>query len=145
MNLSYIRSLCAIAGLSMAFGASALTRATTAEGRPFVTGGVGTAEQGMLESEHDRYSLWAITAARGSGAYLADVHVRITDDKSRIVFDRRLDGPWLMIDLPRGRYAVEAVYQGQAKRRTASIGSGDHDQMVFYFDVPDNVPQAASR
>jgi hypothetical protein len=140
MNLFHKARSCAIVGLSLACGlASAMTRATTAGGQPYVSGGVGQGELRTLEAERDRYSLWAITAARHSGAYLADVRVRIVDVENGTVFDGRLDGPWLLIDLPRGRYSVEATYKDQTHRKTTSISAGDHRQMVFYFDAPGDV------
>jgi hypothetical protein len=56
--------------------------------------------------------------------------------RGRTVFDGPLDGPFLMIDLPRGRYTVEATWGDQTVRRTLSIGRDDHDRMVLYFNVP---------
>ena len=116
--------------------AGAATTGTSAAGYPYVSGGVGDSEQRALQADRGRYSLWAVTAARGSGAFLADVRVRVTDQRQRTVFDGALDGPWLMIDLPRGRYTVEATHDGQTVRRTTAIGQGEHERMVLYFNVP---------
>ena len=79
--------------------------------------------------------LWIMTAARTSGAHLADVDVAIVNDKGERVFERHLDGPWLMIDLPLGRYEVHARTGEQAQSRITTIHPGDHHQIVFYFDV----------
>ena len=126
----------AAAGLCAAAAAGAATTGTSVAGHPYVGGGVGNSEQQALQSDRGRYSLWAVTAARGSGAFLADVRVRVTDERQRTVFDGALDGPWLMIDLPRRRYTVEASHDGQTVRRTASIGAGEPQRMVLYFNVP---------
>lgn len=128
---------CTIAGLSVACAAAnAVTAGSTAGGHPYVSGGVGDTEQRRLIADSHQYSLWMITAARGSGAYLADAHLRVADTRGRTVFDGPLDGPFLMIDLPRGRYTVEATWGDQTVRRTVSIGRDDHDRMVLYFNVP---------
>ena len=135
-TMKYLQSVCAAAGLCAAAAAGAATTDTSVAGHPYVSGGVGNSEQQALRADRGRYSLWAVTAARGSGAYLAEVRVRVTDEQQRTVFDRELDGPWLMIDLPRGRYTVEASHDGQTVRRTASIGAGGPQRMVLYFNVP---------
>jgi hypothetical protein len=143
MNLTRSAMLCLALGLSLAASpAMPLTRATAAGGMAFVAGGVGEAEARAMEGERDKYSLWIITAARGTGAFLADVTVRITDAQNRVLFDQRLDGPWLMIDLPLGKYTVQAIYKDQNDRRTTTIHSGDHHQMVFHFSAPDDVAPA---
>jgi hypothetical protein len=38
--------------------------------------------------------------------------------------------------LPRGRYSVMASRGAQTVSRTVSIGKGDHERMVLYFNVP---------
>ena len=70
--------------------------------------------------------MWVITAAKKSGAYLADVQVKVTDSQQRVVFEAPLDGPWLMIDLPLGRYVVEARLNGETQQRVTTIHPGDH-------------------
>ncbi|MDH4059369.1 MAG: hypothetical protein OEU94_01010 [Aquincola sp.] len=128
--------------VSLALGAvaaPALQMGKTPQGANFVSGGVSHEELRVLHARRDAYSLWVITAASRSGSYLADVLLTIRDSERRVVFSRRLDGPWLMIDLPLGRYQVEAVIEGQAQERTTSIHPGDHHQVFFYFDTGDEV------
>ena len=79
-----------------------------------VSGGVSDGELQSLYAKREQFSLWVITAAKKSGAYLADVRLKVSDSKQRVVFDRKLDGPWLLIDLPLGRYQMEAIYEGEA-------------------------------
>lgn len=127
---------------SLAFAATAapaLQVGQTPQGVNFVCGGVSHEELRLLHARREAYSLWVITAASKSGSYLADVLLTIRDGERRIVFNRRLDGPWLMIDLPLGRYQVEAALDGQAQERTTTIHQGDHHQLFFYFDTHDEV------
>jgi len=127
----------------------AMTSGKTSLGGGYVSGGVGQGEITRLEAQRDKHSLWVITAAKVSGAYLADVQVKIRDSKGRSVLDHRLDGPWLLVDLPQGRFVVEASLNGEILRKTTRISPGDRHQIVFYFDVavetlPDARDAAAS-
>jgi len=115
------------------------TRGKTADGIAFAMGGVTVSDLRALERDKDRFSLWITTAVQKSGAFLADVQVRITDGKDRVVFNQPIPGPWLFIDLPTGKYQVEASYRGKPQSRITQINKGDHHQVVFYFDDPAEV------
>ncbi len=148
-SLSHV-TVCACAVAAAAFiacgDAVAAQEGVTAEGRVFVTGGVSDSEQLALRSQRERFSLWVVTAAKGTGAYLSDVRIKVTDSQQRVLFDAALDGPWLMIDLPLGRYTVEADLAGRKQQHVTTIHPGDHHQAFFYFDVDADVspPEAAS-
>jgi len=120
-----------------------MVRGTTELGQPFVTGGVGADEIDTLNREKAQYALAILTAAKGSGAFLADVHIRITDAKSKQVLDSVMDGPWLLVDLPAGRYLVEAVLNSRVQKSVVTLGAGDHRQTAFYFDVPGEVQSSS--
>ena len=125
--------------VALAFDASAAQSGLTQQGRPFVSGGVSIEELLALHGKRDGYSLWVVTAAHRSGAHLSDVQVRITDTSRNTVFDEKLAGPWLFLDLPLGRYEVEARFNGQTQKRVTTIHPGDLHQALFYFDVPAEV------
>jgi len=119
--------------------AGAMLRGTTDLGVPFVSGGVGTEEVATLSDEKKRYSLAILTAAKGSGAFLADVRIRISDEHSKVVLDTVMDGPWLLVDLPAGRYQVEASVNTLVQKKSVTFSAGDHRETVFYFDAPGQV------
>lgn len=131
--------LTAVLSSAAAPPALALTRSASPQGWAFLDGGVGRSEIESMEAERGKYSLWLITAARMSGAYLADVDISITNDQGAKVFERRLEGPWLMIDLPLGRYEVQARMGQESLKRVTTIHRGDHHQMVFHFNVDADV------
>jgi hypothetical protein len=136
---------CALACAAAATQA-AIVDGNTPQGRAFTQGGASIEELNALHNRRDAFSLWVITAAKRSGAYLADVQLRITDAERRTVFDGRLEGPWLFVDLALGRYTIEARFNGEVQQRVTTIHPGDHHQAFFYFDVPDEVspdPQQA--
>ena len=125
--------LTALLGLAF-MPAGALERGTTELGQSFVSGGVGTTERDTLDLERAGYDLSILTAARGSGNYLADVHIRITDSQSRQVLETVMDGPWLLVDLPAGRYQVEATRNHFVQKHSVTFLASGHSQTVFYFD-----------
>jgi hypothetical protein len=79
------------------------------------------------------------TAARGSGAWLTDVHLTIRDADDHKVFDRQMDGPFLLIDLPPGRYDVVGVHDGEVTRQAVTIPEHGHRESMLYFPVEGEV------
>jgi len=117
--------------------AGAMERGITEVGPPFVSGGVGLEEATALNDEKSHYALAILTATKGSGAFLAHVRIRITDEKSNQVLDTVMDGPWLLVDLAAGRYQVEAFQDTRTQTNVVTFGAGDHRQTVFYFTARD--------
>jgi hypothetical protein len=111
----------------------------TAQGHAFESGGVSQEEIVELRQRRNAYSLWVVTAELRSGAYLADVQVTIRNEQGQSVFDAALDGPWLFINLPLGRYSVQASYLGRTQERTTTIHRGDRHQLFFRFATGDTV------
>ena len=122
-----------ICALCFAGSAQAIQQGATTQGNRYLSGGVSDAEQASLHAQREGFNLWVVTAAKKSGAYLADVRVKVTDSRQRVVFDAALDGPWLLIDLPLGRYVVEARLNGETQQHVTTIHPGDHHQAFFYF------------
>lgn len=136
----FLAVVLAASWFAIPFGVSAKESGTTQQGWPYVSGGVSHEELVELHGHRGEYSLWIVTAAMKSGAYLADARITIRDRKDRrVVFDRPIDGPWLFIALPLGSYEIEAALKGQSQRRFTTIHRGDHHQAFFYFDVADTV------
>lgn len=132
-----------MAGLAAAAPAAhALVEGRTAQGRAFVTGGIGEGEREALAPLRDDVSLRLTVAAKGSGAYLAGTRVRITDRRGATVLDTALDGPWLLVELEGGDYRVAATHRGQTIERRTTVAAGAPRGMVIYFDVDaERVPE----
>lgn len=86
-------------------------------------GGVGEAEQQQMKAAAADYSL-GLTFASDTGAYLADVALRVLDAKGRVVFDTTVRNPIVLVDLPSGRYSIEATYQGRTQRSSVTLAQG---------------------
>jgi hypothetical protein len=108
----------------------------TPDGIAFMEGGIGADEVGVMLAQRSAYSLAIRLAAERSGAYIADAQLRILDAAGKVRFEREVHAPWLLIDLPPGRYVIEAVHDSEVRRRTLTIAPRDHREAVLYFTVP---------
>lgn len=122
------RMLLACAGAAIAFGAQAQAAgavpAMRGEGSArYVCGGIGSDESTAMRAAMKDHPL-SLLFARADGAYLADVAVTIRSASGREALALRADGPVCLVDLPAGRYTVEAVAGGASKRQDVTLGSG---------------------
>ena len=113
--------------------AAAATSGFTPGGADFIVGGQQPQDDAVLRQRRGQYSLLVMTAARAADRGPAEVRLRVLDARRRVVFARALPEPWLLIDLPAGRYEVEAASRGQVQRQPVTLAAGDHQAMVFYF------------
>lgn len=75
-----------------------------------------------------------------SGDYLSDVAVKVADAQSgEVVYQGGCKlGPWLVMDLPPGKYEVTAVAIGkQTKTTTLDVGAQGQSQQTIVFDADD--------
>ena len=91
-----------------------ITEGKTAQGFPYLSGGVGSDERAALEERGKAFNVKLAFAER-LGPYLADVNVMIVDGKGAEILFLASAGPWFYIHLPPGRYNVKAIYKGQTK------------------------------
>ena len=116
-------------------------RDKTEDGHAFVCGGVSVDDRQSMQAERSNYTLWVSTVAKPSGAYLADVQLKVTELKQQhVVAEHTMEGPWCLIDLPPGRYLIEARFQAegspteQVLKQTVSVTRGVLRQSVLRFD-----------
>jgi len=128
----FLAALCAVplACTAMAPAARAATpRLPAAQHQGAVayrSGGIGSAEAQVFERALARHPL-AIELLEHDGraeAYTADARVRITDAGGRTVLDAQAQGPFMLVDLPPGRYAVDATLHGTTLRKAVAYVTG---------------------
>ena len=86
----------------------------------FLSGGVGQSSQQELLAVQQDYSL-KLVFAQDSGAFLANVDVRITATDGTKLLTTTALGPWLLVDLPAGEYRVTASYRGVTREATVQV------------------------
>jgi hypothetical protein len=118
--------------------ARALSEGQDAYGNQFVSGGVSNGELRDLQARKDEHRLSLVTVSE-RGAHLAGVLVRIVDSSGNVALETEMDGPWLLADLPPGRYTLEAVFDGETRRQQLTVPAAGARRVDLYFDTGDRV------
>ena len=140
--------LAATAGLALSATAIASTTQV-----PHRSGGASVEEFAELRGLASAHNLKLVLAARGSGAYLADVEVTVRSMPTReVVLEHRTNGPLLLATLQPGRYEVTATFAQvqpgapDTITRVIEVPRSGLARSVIYFDTGDTVaaesPQA---
>ncbi|RYF72208.1 MAG: carboxypeptidase regulatory-like domain-containing protein [Comamonadaceae bacterium] len=87
-----------------------------------VCGGIGSDESTAMRAAMKDHPL-SLLFARTDGAYLAEVAVAVQRADGAPVLSLRASGPICLVDLPPGRYTVDATAEGVSKRQALTLGS----------------------
>ncbi|WP_028208648.1 carboxypeptidase-like regulatory domain-containing protein [Paraburkholderia nodosa] len=98
----------------------------------FVSGGVGRDESTALRQARSQWPLSLQFTGPGA-SYVADVQVQIANASGASVLDTRTHGPYLLVRLPPGRYAVTATYSGVKRRQTMNVRGNGSARATFSF------------
>ena len=99
----------------------------------YLNGGIGQEQAALMRDMSSQFPVRMTFSQHNEGQdeFLADVHLRITDSRGRMVLDLPSQGPIFLLRLPPGSYAVEAEHQGEVKTRRFDVVAGRHDDLVF--------------
>lgn len=97
----------------------------------FVSGGIGTDEQNEMHAVRADYNLNLLFSVKGTGEYVSDVKVMITDSSGNIVLDSVSDGPMLFALLKPGRYSISVDRDGQVQHKKVTVGSKKRTSLSF--------------
>lgn len=90
----------------------------------YVSGGVGEEQQDWIaQHANEGYTLKLLFAEKGTGAYVADVRVRVADRSGHVLLDAVASGPAFLARLPEGDYRVNLEYRGERQSRTVHASS----------------------
>lgn len=124
-----------IAGSAAAQTSGAADPILTRDGVRYACTGVGASSR-----EDPRWTSFAarVVFAAKDGGYLSEVSTRISDGQGRVVLEVQDCGPWLLLDLPPGRYEVTATAPDSAgrsfqSRATLAVGTGAQARTVVRF------------
>lgn len=84
-----------------------------------LNGGVGEDEVRWFKAQSPRYPLQVVISGRGGEYGVADMLRVLRGDE--VVASVPDAGPWVMLDLPPGRYTVEATFDGRSERRSVQV------------------------
>jgi hypothetical protein len=99
----------------------------------FVSGGVGGDERSAMQAIRADYNLSLLFSVQGSGEYLSDVKVSVTDEKGNTLLETVSDGPMLLASLKPGHYNVTAELDGQVAHKKATVGNKQRTSLSFIW------------
>jgi hypothetical protein len=92
----------------------------------YISGGIGSEESDAMlllgkkwpltlefAQDHPQRPLW-----------VADVQVKITNSKKKVIFDALSDGPIMLIELPADQYEIEAKFEERTLKRKIKLEQG---------------------
>lgn len=129
-----------IAASGLAFAVNAVAAplsalpATQKQGEiSYLSGGIGLTEANAIKHVAKRYPLELefVLKAKPKDEYLADVKVNIKDAHDKVVLDTTADGPFLLAQMPAGKYTISADRDGKVEHRRIEIAAKEHQRLVF--------------
>lgn len=134
-NVLIIALGCAVAlfGVHFAFAQDELPAVQQQGDIRYLTGGVGSDEAKIVQSEAKKYplSLEFLLRSGNKDEFTSAVNVEIVKGRGAPVFSATSDGPFMLIDLPPGKYKVTASSKQGKKMRTVEIQKGHHTAVTF--------------
>jgi len=104
----------------------------------YMSGGIGSQEATAMKAAEKGYNLALEFAkqAKPKNEYLADISVMVKNNSGKTLLDTHSQGPFLLVDMPAGKYTIVADYQGHKLTRTAAVRAQHHERLVFVW--PEN-------
>ena len=103
----------------------------------YVSGGISTEESQAFLAAAAHWPLALEFGVDGGGGpraqYAADVQVAIRDSAGRPVLQTRSTGPYLLVKLPPGRYAVDATFGGRVMAHSIEVREGQPTKHSFIW------------
>jgi len=108
--------------------------AEAANGISYVTGGIGQDQQLGMKEARGNCKLRLTFTAKGSGAYVADVHLYLRCPKGEELLNVNAAGPLFYAHVPSGKYAIVLERQGRTQTRSIIIAKTGLKDSYFYWD-----------
>lgn len=95
----------------------------------YVSGGIGEGQAKMFESQMGKFPLTVELLERAGhrNEFTANAEVKVIDARGHQILDTKASGPFLLLDLPSGKYSIEADLAGRTVKQTAvKVAAGHH-------------------
>ena len=99
----------------------------------YVTGGIGLDGREQLLSIGRDMNLQLVFAEKGSGAYLTDVDVQISDASGNDVLSVEQADPLVFAELQPGTYEVKATIHGETIARQVKVPRNGQRTEIFHW------------
>jgi hypothetical protein len=103
----------------------------------YVSGGIGKDEATAFEQAAAQYPLTLEFVEKTSPhrEFLSDVAVVIQDQRGQNVLSTRTTGPFLLVNLPDGRYQVITSYNGKREERRVTVNRTGRQRVIFEWNA----------
>jgi hypothetical protein len=101
------------------------------------TGGIGSSEAEEMREAAKNYALEVVFVQKQKELeeFISDVKVQIQDAQKNTVLDVITDGPFLLVNLPNGKYVITADFNGVTKQQKVNVGAKKHQKIVFWWPI----------
>lgn len=106
----------------------------------YICGGIGSDEARTFKAVQNNFPL-TLHFAQHQGdrtAFVADVQVVIRDEQDQVVLNINSDGPFCLLDIDPGMYAVFSTYEGKTLHQKVHVQQQGHR---LQFVWPEHLPQ----
>lgn len=121
---------CLIGSQALAQGAPATLAEEHYGSVAYISGGVGEEERNGIRLRERDFNFRLLFSER-SGAYLGDVDVTLVNVKGETVLEVKAAGPFLLAQLPSGRYRIKVSSGGQVQQGKLSIPAKGRYRAAF--------------
>ena len=103
----------------------------------YLTGGIGSSEAESMKEVAKDYALEIVLVQKlkKQEAFISDVKVQIQDMQKKTVLDVITEGPYLLVNLPNGKYVITAEFHSDIKQQKVNIGAKKHQKVVFWWPI----------
>jgi hypothetical protein len=121
---------------AMVATAHEVSRTAAPSAASFICGGVGQMEQDWFKQQASRHDA-LLTFATRTGAYIADVDVKVRAKDGMVLAEGRCGGPLMLLDLKNpGTYRIEATFENERQIRNVHIGQQPKRLSFLWPDPP---------
>ncbi|MBU3582877.1 carboxypeptidase regulatory-like domain-containing protein [Polynucleobacter sp. 15G-AUS-farblos] len=105
------------------------------QGISYITGGVGEEESTAILTEAKQWPvlLELSQLENGRGVWIFGSQIKILNAQNAVVFDAKAEGPYMLINLTAGDYAIQASYQGVEQKRSISVKAGQSQKISIFW------------
>ena len=103
----------------------------------YLTGGIGSSEAESMREAAKDYALEIVFVQKLKQLeeFISDVKVQIQDAQKNTVLDVITEGPFLLVNLPNGKYIITAEFNNDTKQQKVNIGAKKHQKIVFWWPI----------
>ena len=103
----------------------------------YLTGGIGSSEAESMRAAAKDYALEIVFVQKLKQLeeFISDVKVKIKDSQKNTVLDVVTEGPFLLVNLPNGKYIITAEFNNDNKQQKVNVAAKKHQKIVFWWPI----------